>query len=224
MIEPCHLSPFPPHQGEGERYARRLLYADMCHCPVTVRAAGTVSGRLRYCMQQGYQGESIRRYLGGCRQCDQWLTQHGQTMAEVSADTLHQYLHSLRRSPAGKLPPTAHGVQHLLAFLQRQGVIASSTAPRPSTDTEQWVQRYAHMSGARTRCGAQHTPELSPLRTALRDRAFWCQPDRLARRRCPGLRRLVRQGGGDETRGGPESPCGRHPGAFIQNTCKNRSQ
>jgi site-specific recombinase XerD len=73
--------------------------------------------------QQGYQGESIRRYLGGCRQFSQWLTQHGQTMAEVSADTLRQYLHSLRRSPAGKLPPTAQSIQHLMTFLQRQGVM-----------------------------------------------------------------------------------------------------
>src|SRR6266446_6805252 len=67
------------------------------------------------------------------------------------------------------------------------------------------------VSGARTRCGAEHTPELSPLRTALRDRAFWCQPDRLARRGCPGLRRLCPPGGGDETRSWPESPCGRSP-------------
>ena len=102
--------------------------------------------------QQGYQGESIRRYLGGCRQFSQWLTQHGQTMAEVSADTLRQYLHSLRRSPAGKLPPTAQGVQHLMNFLQRQGVIPSPMAPLPPTDAAQWLQRYAqyleHVLGA----------------------------------------------------------------------------
>ena len=134
------------------------------------------------------------------------LTQHGQTMAEVSVDTLRQYLHSLRRSPAGKLPPTAQGVQHLMNFLQRQGVIPSPMAPLPPTDADQWLQRLRSVSGARARCGAEHTPELSPLRTALLDRAFWCQPDRLERRGCPGLRRLCPPGGGDETRSWTEKP------------------
>jgi site-specific recombinase XerD len=102
--------------------------------------------------QQGYHSESIRRYLSGCRQFGQWLTQHRHPITEVSADTLHQYIHSLRRSPTGKLPPTAQGVRHLMTFLQRQGVILSPTASLPPTDADQWLQRYAqyleHVLGA----------------------------------------------------------------------------
>jgi hypothetical protein len=30
--------------------------------------------------QQGYHAESIRRYLSGCRQFEQWLTQHGRML------------------------------------------------------------------------------------------------------------------------------------------------
>jgi integrase/recombinase XerD len=94
--------------------------------------------------QQGYHRESIRRYLSGCRHFEQWLTQHSQTLAEASAETLRQYIHSLPRSPAGKLPPTAQGVRYLMTFLQQQGAIPPSTAPLPPTDADHWLQRYAH--------------------------------------------------------------------------------
>ena len=93
--------------------------------------------------QQGYARDSIRRYLRGCDRFARWLYQHGYAVTEVTPTLVHRYVSGLPRSPAGKLPPAAEGLSHLLALWQQQHRLSTRCDAVPQTDADHWLLRYA---------------------------------------------------------------------------------
>ena len=81
--------------------------------------------------QQGYAPNTIRRSLRAGAQFGRWLSQQSYVLDEVDKAVIERYLHSLRRSPSGKLPQAGSGLPHLLRFLQQRDLL-SSPAPMPS--------------------------------------------------------------------------------------------
>src|SRR5919202_234727 len=93
--------------------------------------------------QQGYARDSIRRYLRGCDQFARWLSQHGHAVTEVTPTLVHRYVSELPRTPAGKLPPAAEGLSHLLALWQQKHRLPTRREAVPQTDVDYWLLRYA---------------------------------------------------------------------------------
>lgn len=116
--------------------------------------------------QQGYAPDSIRRYLRGCDQFARWLYQHGHAVTEVTPTLVHRYVSGLPRTPAGKLPPAAEGLGHLLTLWRQQHRLPDRHEAVPQTAADHWLLRYAQY--LEQVCGAAPSTRQHYLRMARR--------------------------------------------------------
>ena len=134
MIQTCNPSPFPldhffVRTHVAARLRRGLLGAYL-------DALATILH------QQGYAPSSIRSYLRTGETFGRWLHGHGYAVSALDAAVFQRYVAGLQRYRSGHLPKAAEGLNHLLRFLQRQGVVHHQHAVAPPTPVEQWLAWY----------------------------------------------------------------------------------
>jgi integrase/recombinase XerD len=142
---------------------------------------------------QGYARSSIQSYLRTGDTFGRWLHQSGYTVSTLDVAVFQRYATGLMRYRSGHLPKAAEGLNHLLRFLQHQGVVQPRSATHPAIPVDPWLAEYAtyldHVVGlavgtqqgylrlARrflTACFGSAPPDWSAL-TASMITAFVCQ-------------------------------------------------
>ena len=79
---------------------------------------------------QGYAPSSIQSYLRTGDTFGRWLHRHGYTVSALDTAIVQRYVTGLMRYRSGHLPKAAEGLNHLLRFLQHQGVVCFATNVR----------------------------------------------------------------------------------------------
>jgi site-specific recombinase XerD len=92
--------------------------------------------------QQGYAPSSIQSYLRTGETFGRWLHEHGYAVSALDTAVLQRYVAGLQRYRSGHLPKAAEGLNHLVRFLQRHGVVHQQPAGVPPTPVEQWLGWY----------------------------------------------------------------------------------
>lgn len=93
---------------------------------------------------QGYALKSIHRqvHLAAC--FSHWLQQQGVALPYLTAAQAMQYLHDRARQVKPRSGDAA-ALQHVIGFLQSEGVVPPETVPvRRLTPAELWTQQYEH--------------------------------------------------------------------------------
>ena len=93
--------------------------------------------------QEGYSKGCIRRHLRAADRFGAWLSQQKLTLSDLTRALVKRYIEGRGRlysasRPNGALPHNAQGLHELMAFLNLQGVIAS-TVEVPLTSAGQWL-------------------------------------------------------------------------------------
>jgi site-specific recombinase XerD len=93
---------------------------------------------------QGYGLQSMHRQVDLAACVSRWLQREGIALPHITAEHAKQYL-QYRARQIKLHPGDAAALQHVLAFLHREGVVAAETLPvRRLTPAEHWTQEYAH--------------------------------------------------------------------------------
>jgi site-specific recombinase XerD len=93
---------------------------------------------------QGYALRSIHRQVHLTACFSQWLQQQGVALPHMTADHANQYLR-YRTQEVKPRPGDAAALQHVMGFLQSEGVVPAETVPvRRLTPAEHWTQQYEH--------------------------------------------------------------------------------
>lgn len=93
--------------------------------------------------RQGYAPSSIQSYLRTGDTFGRWLRRHGYIVSELDAAVVQRYVTGLMRYRSGHLPKAAEGLNHLLRFLQHQGVMRLWPAASSITPVDLWLAEYA---------------------------------------------------------------------------------
>jgi integrase/recombinase XerD len=94
------------------------------------------------CHQQGDAPSSMQRSLRAGDQFGRWLQEQGYGLSALDATVLHRYVAGLTRDRSGHLPKAAQSLNHLLRFLQRQGVVPQRHAMTSLAPLDPWLAEY----------------------------------------------------------------------------------